>query len=233
MIFLGDIHGHFDIIKWLIKTKISDSNIIQVGDFGMTNNIALMNKTLIELDKALGLTGNKLYVIRGNHDNPVFWNGTHLYDNIELVPDYDTRVIEDKTVLFVGGALSIDRVERLKMGYPYWVDEKFVLNEAKLKLYRGIDIVVTHSAPRFAYPQTIGGVVNDYTANDPTLIQELGLERFEHTQMYDILKENNNITDWYYGHFHTNKLTLHEGVSFRVVGVNDTHHLRTEAEYGN
>jgi len=225
--------GGFDHLKWLIKTKLSDCNIIQVGDFGMSNNIVLMTKTLIELNELLKKHNVILYVIRGNHDNPAFWNGTHLYSNIELVPDYETRVIEDKTVLFVGGAISIDRVERIKEGYPYWVDENFVLNEAKLKLYRGIDVVVTHSAPRFAYPQTIGGVVNGYTANDPTLIHELGLERFEHTVMYDILKENNNITDWYYGHFHTNKLTFHEGVQFRVVGVKDTHHLRTEAEYGN
>ena len=237
MFILGDIHGYslggFDHLKFLIKTRISDSNIIQVGDFGMSNNIVLMTNTLIELNRLLGESGNKLYVIRGNHDNPAFWNGTHIYEHLELVPDYETRVIEDKTVLFVGGAISIDRVDRIKVGHPYWVDEVFVLDEDKLKGVKGVDIVVTHSSPRFAFPQTIGGVVNNYIAGDPTLIQELGVERFDHTVMYDILKENNDITDWYYGHFHTNKLTLHEGVRFRVVGVKDTHHLRTEAEYGN
>lgn len=235
MIFLGDIHGYteggFDHLHWLIKTRISDSNIIQVGDFGMTNNIRYMNETLIKLDKHLGETNNKLYVIRGNHDNPAFWNGTHIYKNLELVPDYETRIIEDKKVLFMGGAISVDRKKRIRENNLWWHDEGFVLKKGGLSSFEGVDIVVSHTSPNFAFPQTLSGIPDEYIQADNTLLQECARERLNMTDAYEILKNNNNITNWLYGHFHTNEVTLHEGVEFRVVGIKDTYHLRTEAEY--
>jgi len=237
LIILGDIHGHtqggFDHLKWLLKTRISDSNIIQVGDFGLTRNIRYMVRTLLELNEALGETGNKMYVCRGNHDNPAFWNGTHLYENIELVPDYDTRVIEGKTILFIGGAISVDRKDRIDTGNVWFPDEGYVLRKDKLATFKDVDIVVTHTAPKFAFPQTLSGIPENYIKADHTLLQECARERMDLTETYDILKENNNITNWVYGHFHTNEVTFHDGIEFRVVGIKDTHHLRTEAEYGN
>lgn len=243
MFLIGDVHGYtldrkygkrgFDYLLKLVEDDLQNSNIIQVGDFGMTNDINRMNNFLNELNKLLVRVGSKMYVIRGNHDNPVFWDGTYIYSNLELVPDYETRVIEDKKILFIGGAISIDRKDRIIHGGAYWVDEKFVLDKDKLKTYEGVDIVVTHTAPRFAYPQTIGGIVLEYTKDDPTLMQELGLERAEMTMAYDVLKNNNKITNWVYGHFHTNRVTMHEDVEFRLVSILDVYHLRTEAEYGN
>lgn len=243
MFILGDIHGYtrdqktglsgFETLKWFIETQIVDSNIIQVGDFGLTDNIQLMNRTLIELNRLLGESGNKLYVIRGNHDNPAFWNGTHIYEHLELVPDYETRIIEDKKILFIGGAISVDRKKRIKEGYPWWPDEVFVLKKGLLNTISGVDIVVTHTAPNFAYPQTLSGIPDEYTQVDSTLLQECARERLDMTEVYDILKSKNKIMNWAYGHYHTNEVTPYEGVEFRVVGVNDVYHLRTEAEYGN
>lgn len=243
MFVIGDIHGYtldwktgkrgFDYLLKLVEDNLQNANIIQVGDFGMTNDINRMSNFLTKLNTLLVKVGSTMYVIRGNHDNPAFWDGTYVYSNLELVPDYETRVIEGNKVLFVGGAISVDRSDRIKNNDNYWVDEKFILDEGKLSTYEGVDVVVTHTAPRFAYPQTIGGVVLEYTPKDHTLMQELGLERAEMTIAYDILKNNNNITNWVYGHFHTNQVTMHEGVTFRLIGILETYHLRTEVEYGN
>jgi len=242
MFVIGDIHGYtldwktgkrgFDYIMGMIENTLQGANIIQVGDFGMTNDVNRMNKILKKFNKILKRVDSKMYVIRGNHDNPAFWNGTHIYSNIELVPDYETRVIDGKTVLFMGGAISIDRVERIKTYNLYWVDEVFVLNRELLNTIKGVDIVVTHTAPKFAFPQTGKGILDEYVRKDHTLLQECARERLDMTEAYNILKENNNITNWLYGHFHTNEVTPHEGCEFRVVGINDTYHLRTEVEYG-
>ena len=58
LIFLGDIHGNFNNLKWQIETnKIIDATIIQVGDFGIgftnENNRFNVFYTLLYLVKKL------------------------------------------------------------------------------------------------------------------------------------------------------------------------------------
>ena len=125
MFILGDTHGNFTYLRYLINTIGKKGPIIQVGDFGMNNNVNPMEALLYGLNKLLGEIGTKLYVIRGNHDNPYFWQGNHIYENIQLLPDYTIKEVEGKRVLFVGGATSIDR----KVNANYWADEKFVYDK--------------------------------------------------------------------------------------------------------
>ena len=82
MFILGDTHGNFTYLRYLINTIGKKGPIIQVGDFGMNNNVNPMEALLYGLNKLLGEIGTKLYVIRGNHDNPYFWQGNHIYENI-------------------------------------------------------------------------------------------------------------------------------------------------------
>jgi len=231
MIIIGDIHGNFGYLEYLFK-QMKGLNLFHVGDFGMGDSIINGGVTLKRLDAKLKVANNVMYVIRGNHDNPAFWTGDHMYDNIKLIPDYTVVEAEGKRFLGVGGAISIDRVPRLAGIGFWWEDEVFVLDRDKLAEMRDIDVVVTHTAPHFAYPTEINGLVRSYAKNDPMLIQMLAKERLDLTEMYDIIKENNTITDWFYGHFHTNKLTLHDGVKFRVIGINDTYDLRLDMETG-
>jgi|14_taG_2_1085336.scaffolds.fasta_scaffold61413_2 DNA repair exonuclease SbcCD nuclease subunit len=231
MIIVGDTHGNFGYLEYLFK-NMTGLNLFHVGDFGMGDNIVNGGITLKRLDAKLNATNNTMWVIRGNHDNPAFWTGDHMYDNIKLIPDYTVVEAEGKRFLGVGGAISVDRVPRLDGIGFFWPDELFVLDREKLAEMRDIDVVVTHTAPHFTHPVGINGFVRSYAEDDPMLIQELAKERLDLTEMYDILKENNTITDWLYGHFHTNKLTLHEGVKFRVIGVNDTYDLRFDVEIG-
>ena len=231
MIIVGDTHGNFGYLEYLFG-NMTGLNLFHVGDFGMGDNVANGGVTLKRLDAKLKATNNTMWVIRGNHDNPAFWTGDHMYDNIKLIPDYTVVEAEGKRFLGVGGAISVDRVPRLDGIGFFWPDELFVLDKEKLAEMRDIDVVVTHTAPHFVHPIGINDFVRDWAKNDPTLIQDLARERNELTEMYNILKENNTITDWFYGHFHCNKLTPHEGVKFRVIGVNDTYDLRFDVEIG-
>ena len=238
LFFLGDIHGNFNYMLWQLKQEIiKDAHLIQVGDFGLgfidyekdIHNMTEINKSLIK-------NNVHLWVIRGNHDNPLFWNG-HVdgkWENLHLVKDYTVQNLSGYNVLFVGGALSIDRKSRLNdmQQYAskgvkkelYWFDENFNLDTDKLKELKEIDIVVTHTAPDFCYPNNKFGfspIVDSLAKYDPELKAELIAERNLITDMYNVIMENNNPRMWFYGHFHTSKIDNFNGVEFRLLDINE------------
>ena len=92
MILLGDIHGRLSIIiNFIQKNDIDNENIIQVGDFGLGFDSYLTDiENLDKLNNILSKKNNKLYALKGNHDNPEFWNGRldNKWSNIKLVKDY-------------------------------------------------------------------------------------------------------------------------------------------------
>ncbi len=225
MILLGDIHGDFQtIVNFARKNKSEEPQyLIQVGDFGAgfhKNFLVDMEYLNDELREA-NIT---LYVIRGNHDNPIFFNGEYEWPNLKLLRDYTTMVIEGKRILFVGGAISIDRLQR-KENISWWEDETFNYNEELLETFEGIDIVVTHSSPNFVFPQTFNHLVMSYAAYDPNLLNDLTLERQRFNEMYKILVNKNDIKHWFYGHFHTTKSETYENTRFNVLGINYFYNL--------
>lgn len=244
MIVFGDVHGNFANIKYNIKMKnLSDTDLFMLGDFGVgfiernqdIKNIENLNTFLKEKNLIL-------WTLRGNHDNPIFFNGDYILSNLKLMPDYSVvDIVEidiegnehNHKILMVGGAISIDRRYRLSlmqknaiMGRDiesYWFDENFILDEDKLKLYTGITKVITHTAPEFCYPDNntygFSQIVHEFAKDDPKLYNELNKERSDLTKMYDILMINNNITSWGYGHFHNDKVTDYNGTKFHLVGI--------------
>jgi hypothetical protein len=133
-------------------------------------------------------------------------------------------VIEGKRILFIGGATSIDRLQRIPER-SWWEGEVFNLDVEKLSFYEDIDIVVTHTAPKFAYPVGFNGLVMSFAAYDPMLIEDLTNERQALTIAYETLKEKNKIKKWFYGHFHTIETTYHENTDFHVLGINYIYQL--------
>jgi len=241
---LGDIHGNFNHLMWKIRNdKMKDCIIFQVGDFGIgfttefndMNTLGLLNRFLIEKNI-------EMYVIRGNHDNPKFFDG-HLinhFENLHLLPDYTVIELAGKKILAVGGAVSIDRKQRLgemqmyrRKGHEtelYWFDELFVLDEEKLKDVEGIDVVITHTAPNFCHPTNklgFGYLVEQFAQDDDKLLEDLVKERNDVTRMWELLKEKNpNIKYHFYGHFHANHSAIINGVEHKLVGINEFHDPR-------
>ena len=86
---LGDIHSNFSIINYYLKSlKIENSIIIQIGDFGLGFKEKEERKNLLELNYKLLENNCMLYAIRGNHDNPEYFNNLNLYSNIILLKDW-------------------------------------------------------------------------------------------------------------------------------------------------
>ena len=248
LIFLGDIHGNFNYVKWYIKAHhLKDCTIYQVGDFGIgfTNEYNDMN-TLNDLDNFLKVKNIQMYTIRGNHDNPKFFDG-HLanhFDNLHLLADYTVIDIEGTKILGVGGAVSVDRRPRMREQLEYaragrevelhWYDEVFVLDEEKLKTFENIDIVVTHTAPDFCRPDNklcFGYLVEQFAQDDSKLYDDLREERTLLTKMCDTLKEKNKPDCWFYGHFHNNWNANIEGTNYRLLGVDEFYEYRNWKDY--
>lgn len=237
MYFIGDPHGLRPIFQIIDKHKLKNQNLIQVGDLGLGfMEITRDLKNLELLDQALEETGNTLFAIRGNHDNPIFWKkelGLWLpkYRNIHLVDDYQVRRIEDKNILFVGGAISIDRiVRRAEFPPTWWSGEEFNLDSFKLveieNNIQNIDIVVTHTAPHFAYPRGSSvPIVNQYCNIDPMLRQDLNSERQQVTALAEVIIKKYKPKHWIYGHFHSSKSEKAMGVDFKLLNINELYEV--------
>lgn len=231
MVLIGDIHGTFRTLVKEIENG-TEKNIIQVGDFGLgfrTRGRDL--EFLRELDGLLKEKGKKLYVLRGNHDDPSFWNGQYddSFENIDLVTDYSIVTIEGYKVLFVGGALSIDRKQRAK-GVDYWEGEEFQYEEDVLldsfKQWGNPDIVVTHTAPSLCYPREFNDLVYSFARLDSTLLTDLSVERSLVDRLYDVVRAQQQPKYWVYGHFHSDRQEERDGTKFILLGIGSTINLK-------
>ncbi len=194
---LGDVHGLFEKLINIVKSnEIRDSIIICVGDLGI--GFSDHYKTLKQceyLDKFFRGKNIHFYSIRGNHDAPSYFKGDKriVLPNFELIQDYTVKEINDQKFLFVGGATSIDRINR-RPNSSWWEDEVFNLEMSAIER---CDVLITHSAPTWNGPSDKEGI-SYWCDRDPSLWDECLKERKEH----DILIKLTGTKHHYAGHFH-------------------------------
>ncbi len=239
VIFLGDVHREVKTMLYEIKRmQITDSVIIQVGDFGMgfaSHEFDL--KTLKHINETLKEGNNYMYIIRGNHDDPDFFNGQYAYSNLQLLKDYTQLNILGREFLFIGGAISIDRLSSIdkyetkkKYGSTsvrpmYWEKEQIVMDLPKLETFRNIDVLVTHTCPTWCNPMQNGFypfLVDEAIFEDPELSVLLPEERANMDIIFNTLKRNDNPLSLHvYGHFHHSAVTEHWGCKHHLVDINE------------
>lgn len=248
-VVIGDTHGNHRVISHKVKSMdIRDTTLLHVGDFGMGfRKIHVEEEELTNLNKVLESRNIHLYVIRGNHDDPSFFDGSweNKFSNIHLLPDYSIITVNGDDVLMVGGAISVDRKGRIRYIHDgaikgevrtgYWYDEKFVLDKDKLKDVKGVRYVVTHSCPKGVYPinkthnkfESHGIFVEGFVIDgDNTLKDDLNQEREDIAEMHEILKENNLIDKWFYGHFHKHNAEYYDDTDFMCINVDEFYEVR-------
>ena len=213
--FLGDTHGYTRIPK-LVNKRMGGGVIFHVGDFGIgfTNRVNEL-RNLKTLNDKLGNLDIKLYVIRGNHDDPKYFKESVKrqdvedlnLDNVVLLSDHTmvTVTINDvnKNIYCNGGAVSIDRMGRV-FDVSYWSDEKFICpDDEELEKIVEVDIIVTHTRPNGVWPYTYNSLVEHFLMEDSNLDYDLKRESKRMFDMFEVIRKNNthDITH-YYGHFH-------------------------------
>ena len=228
-IMLGDIHGTFEAIsKFIIDNDIRDTVLIQVGDFGVgfgdnENTFIRLNV----LNKTLEDRNCTVVAIRGNHDDPSWFNVRWDFSHILLASDYTVLETRNRTFLLVGGAISIDR--KMRIAYDkdstyktYWSGEAFEYNgtllDAIFESDVNIDTVVTHSSPYYAYPYS-DSILQEWYAQDSNLYDDIKAERNDLNKLYDKLSTKYNIKEWYYGHYHSAQTTLYNDTKFVLLDM--------------
>lgn len=217
---LGDIHGSFSAIEsWLKNYAERGDTLIQVGDFGAG---FIHPERVKSLGRKFDDAGCKLYAIRGNHDDPVWFNENRKYGGVEFIGD-SVRTINDKSFLFLGGAISVDRVFR-EENKSWWRKEPYVLDEEFIGRLFGVDYVVSHTSPEFARPYaTMKGesFIKQFADVDSLLLEDLLKEGSDMELTYNILKEKNNIKAWYFGHYHTSSNMIHNDIKFQCLNIDE------------
>lgn len=163
IIVVGDVHGDwgpFNILLNKLKPKI----VLQVGDFGWwpkhhrpKNRIRDAHRRIIKPWDSCGVKpgDTEVYFCPGNHED---WEElslrnsipSELYKNIFYMKRGATLTLPDgRIVLFMGGALSIDKEART-LGIDWFPQELIPYSEFyKLKEsgIKKIDIVISHTCP--------------------------------------------------------------------------------------
>ena len=113
---LGDHHGDYAGLFGIPdELSIRDAVVIHVGD-GHEGFPECGQPVLERLNQEFATRGIEYLSIRGNHCNPVFFEGNHLLSNLKLLPDYTRLELNGEAWLFVGGAVSVNRIDKIQCG---------------------------------------------------------------------------------------------------------------------
>lgn len=224
-------------IKNSLKSKFSDSIIFITGDCGLGFNSEKVYIDLFEkMNKILEYNNTYLIIIRGNNDNPEYFDGEKInFSHIKAVPDYSIVSTYDKNILCIGGAVSTDRmwrkeqekrIERFaKDRKLYFENEAPILDKEKMdELFKEtdkIDIVASHTAPSFATPSMHVGV-KEWEDLDKELKDDINNERLIMDRIFEYLRDNNKKPSyWAYSHFNIAYLEKRSDVIFRSIDGSD------------
>lgn len=245
IVVAGDIHGDYSglVFKACVSKRLTDTLIVVAGDCGFGFQKPgyfenMYNKCIDRLEKA----NNWLVFVRGNHDNPAYFDGQHVnYNRWKAVPDYSVLKACGHNILCVGGAISMERTWREASEYHhfhsedpylpdlYWPNERPVYDEEKLGAIDrdcSIDTVVTHTAPSFCEPKEKRSLA-DWTAEDPLLPVDVAKERKVMDGIHAYLKEHGHpVGQWYYGHFHKSWHSEIDSVRYNMLDCMELRDLR-------
>jgi len=221
VIAVGDIHGQTSELGYRIKKRynIENSVIILCGDIGVGFHKFNYHKDdFARLDTIAKSSKNLIIVVRGNHDDPTYFDGSfNMFTNIAFVPDYTVVETKNQRILCVGGGVSIDRTDR-KLGSSYWGDAELpVYDEELLKSAGEIDVICAHGAPSWCEPSNKDGI--DYwISKDSELSKDIDYERKVMDQIFNYLEKNTkSLNFWVYGHYHMSKSQNYDGMRYRAI----------------
>lgn len=244
LVTLGDIHGEFKLLLNVFKRMTSNKDSGKKNKGGRSH-MAIDNKVFVICgDCGFGFEKYKHYItllhklneylkehnsivifIRGNHDNPNYFNTNDFdlgFENIILIPDYTVIKTKEHTSLCVGGAVSYDREWRInetarrshrkgEISPIFWEDEKVFSNPNLIAdladMGLKIDSIMTHTAPLRNFfkndEETLKSVTTVWEDGDKKLAEDIANENALLEKMFFDLKENGHELKWWCcGHFH-------------------------------
>ena len=234
IIVCGDIHGEFNTLvnKLCVQYRMTDTVLIVAGDCGFGFHKPGYYADMLRKNSGrLSKSNNWIVFVRGNHDNPAYFDGkTYAYKRMIAVPDYTVIQACGKSILCVGGGISIDRHFRILKIHNnpnlacniYWDNEPPVFDDVMLetvgKKY-SIDTVISHTAPSFCELKS-KSMLEKFAKYDPTLLEDVKKERSTMDKIFNrLIGDGHHLDNWLYGHFHQSKNEVIDGVYFRMLDI--------------
>lgn len=181
-----------------------------VGDFGAGfGRPKSMDVAYAKVCAVLEENKISLYTIRGNHDDPVFFDGLHNFERLHFLQDH--RIVElcGKKIYPIGGAVStdIDLVDPLARKSRRMQNDSLIRfgsskriwwpDEAPMQITENLpesaDIVVSHDAPLSFKPP----LMRDAHVRDCTWQKVVESRRY-----LDFVLRTVKPSQWFYGHYH-------------------------------
>ena len=211
LLFCGDIHGEFaELVCKMERYGIQDSVIVVLGDCGIGFQKPGYYPHIYKkkLEKKLDKYNNIILCIRGNHDDPRYYDNPEYILNLprlRTLPSNTLLKVMGYNILCIGGAISIDRDERieyndtkLKPNHPkcYWDNEGPIILDDILDIDCKVDIVLSHTSPISFDPPLFRG-------ENSGVKEEILWEDILNTRNYlELINSRLKPKRWYYGHFH-------------------------------
>lgn len=239
IVICGDIHGDsIALVDKLRQTDIHDALVIVAGDCGFGFESPDYYEDIYpKILRHLQAYNLWMVMLRGNHDNPAYFNGDKriTYERWQTVPDYTILQAYHHNILCVGGAISIDRSMRLQWmdlrpeREAYWIDEAPVYNPMALDSLSEqgikIDTVVSHTAPSFCEFQTKRGL-SSWCLKDSALWNDTTQERQTMDDIHaHLLRDKHPLKHWYYGHFHQSWQSHIDGITYILLDIMELQEL--------
>ena len=158
-------------------------------------------ETMGILEKWAEENNNKVWVLRGNHDDPLLFSKRFFkrFNYIDFLKNGEIiNAKNEKKYLVVPGAISVDRKWR-ELGLSYWDDEVVKESIYKRLKKQNFDGVFAHTGPTPPVCEKSNFIIR-MKNEDPALEGDIKEER----RIVDYIINKFNIKDWYNGHYHIN-----------------------------
>lgn len=193
ILIIGDIHGNFTYLNSIMEiyTDVLEM-VLSVGELGYWPSVDKEPVEELILHRDI-----PIYFCDGNHEDFVFLNslgqngevGRNIFHkkrgSVVILPD-------GRTVLFMGGAFSIDWPYR-RVGIDWFPQDEIIRESDLINLPDiPVDIVISHTSPTFFEAISDHGTiaVNEGSYYDPS------------RTALDYVYEKYHPDMWYFGHFH-------------------------------
>jgi len=199
LFIVGDCHNQKGKLKPILeRISKTHSALILLGDYDIHTN-----EDMDEFKALLNKYPINYYLLRGNHDNPKFWQDKNLVsriqtDRLHLLEEVDTISWRGKKILTISGAVSVDRTGvRTECGYC-WPDTEGIPPDAISRIPdEKFDILLSHTGIVTENSEE-NELVESYSSIDSFLLDDLKKER-KLIQKIQILS---GVQEHYFGHFH-------------------------------
>lgn len=230
--FIGDIHGDFQKLQQIIK-PFENTVFIVVGDCGFgfpeTKEDKIIKMLKSNFNTFLEKRNLYLLFIRGNHDDPSYFNNSkyRFTNRFILIPDYTLVTVNNINILCVGGAVSVDRRFR-KVNTGYWYGEEMLeLETVSIK----VDILCTHTINREYLAYTL--TTPDWLKISFDVDKKLRLDCYRENGICQSLQAYYKPKYWIHGHYHISNRLKIGNTKIISLNCNELYEFREDEEEKN